>query len=160
MNNDFKATHVIVATSYDRAEEFELTVGTEVILAQDAFGKYCANKKDYRCDTNNCIVEPIKSPAKLFTEEQLRELEGLYGLVRVVPSEAVTEAVSLPRDVVYGDAVIISDGVAKEGDKVWYKGPLGPVQFVLSKQGWGWFTIPLNKGLFSFSPPKGKFIYE
>lgn len=82
MDTTFKATHVIVATSYKEAEQFGLGVGAQVVIGVDDLGEYCANSETYKCDLKDCTVEPIK-PASLFTEEQLTELEGLYGLVRV-----------------------------------------------------------------------------
>jgi hypothetical protein len=88
MNNDFKATHVIVATSYEDAEKYGLGVGAEVIEDQYYESKnWWTNELGYsvrKGDATVVVIEDYKAnykPASLFTEAQLRELEGLYGLV-------------------------------------------------------------------------------
>jgi hypothetical protein len=97
MNNDFQATHVIVATSYEEADKYGLGVGAEVAL-ETPDGDYWENSQGYVVSKEQATVEPIK-PASAFTEAQLRELEGLYGLVAssdALPAARVVASVTEP----------------------------------------------------------------
>ena len=84
MNNEFKPTHVIVATSYEDAEEYGLTVGTEVMY--DGHGRWkWLSKGGYWSPADQTTVKAIEQhvePASLFTEAQLSYLEETYGLKR------------------------------------------------------------------------------
>lgn len=75
---------------------------------------------------------------KHFTEEQLKELETLYGLVRAP------------------NVLTISDGIVKPENKVWWKCEDGPI-LVTAKHDWD--NIKEYPELYSHAKPAIKITY-
>ncbi|MNK29184.1 hypothetical protein D3C87_475750 [compost metagenome] len=70
-----------------------------------------------------------------FNEEQLRELETVFGLVRAK------------------DTLPIKDGVIARGDKVWWRGECGPEHLTADDTSGNWDNIKAYPDIYSHKRP-------